>query len=146
MSASQVFIVAIDGSDVSKRAAAFAAGRARSLEAKLILAHVVDWSGFEHLTISELGERHVQKEKEVEAAEQQILGPILADIQGDDIIIETVVRHGHPVETLCALVEEYGASQVFTGKRGLGKLSSLLVGSVSSGLVQVCDVPVTIIP
>ncbi len=146
MPASQIFLVALDGSEVSERAAEFAASRARQLEAKLVLVHVIDWSGFEHLTLEEAAERHIQKEKEIKAAEEQILEPMKARLASEDLLLDVEARHGHPVETIVELAKEHGAHQVFVGRRGMGKLKALLLGSTTAGLAQVCPIPLTIVP
>lgn len=46
--------------------------------------------------------------------------------------------------TIVALIRERGASVVVTGSRGVGGARSVLLGSVSSGLVQNADAPVLV--
>ncbi len=142
--AETVFLVGVDGSDGAKRAAEFAAARARGEGATLRLVHVVDWSPYEIIDVSEAAMRHAEREKEIEAAQKEILDPLVKELC-DGIKVETEVHHGHASETIARLAEK-GVTQVFAGRRGRSKLTALLFGSVAGGLVQVCPVPLTVVP
>ncbi len=141
-----VFIVGVDGSEGSERAAQFAARRARAEGARLILAHIVNWSPHEGLAMVEMETRHADREKEIEAAREKLLDPLREKLAGEDLTIDVVVRHGHAAEALGELAEEVGAEQVFSGRRGTSRVRALLFGSVSSSLVQMCPVPLTVVP
>lgn len=138
-----VFMAGVDGSEGAHRAVAFAAERARAEGAKLRLVHVVDWSPYEVLDVREVAQRPDRKQEELAAAEG-LLDPLVAEFCGG-LDVETEVHFGHAAETMARLAGE-GVTQVFTGRRGRSKLSSLLFGSVSGGLVQVCPVPLTVVP
>ena len=131
------FIVGVDGSEGAHRAATFAAERAAAQGAKLVLVHVVEWSPHETYDVSQLVERHSEREKEIARAQKEILEPLLQELARDGLEIDSVVRHGHPAETLCTVAGEVGADQIFTGRRGCSKLEALLFGSVASSLVQI---------
>ncbi|XP_052779790.1 universal stress protein YxiE-like isoform X1 [Mya arenaria] len=51
-----------------------------------------------------------------------------------------------PGPTLVEMAEKLGVDCVIMGTRGLSKLKKLLMGSVSSYVVQHCNVPVSVIP
>ena len=140
------FLVGVDGSDGAQRAAEYGAKRARAEGARLILAHVVDWSPYEFLTPEELSERPVEHQEEIEEAMTGILRPLEEAIGGSGLEIETMVKHGHPAERLCDLADELAVDQLFTGRRGRSRVASLLFGSVSGALVQMCPVPITVVP
>ena len=142
----KVMLVGVDGSEGAGRAAAFAVREARAHGARLIFLHVINWSGFEHLDMASLAERHAAREAELEQAEKQILEPLVASLDLDGLEYECLASHGHIAEKICWFAEEKGAEQVFTGKRGRGSLASLILGSVSSSLSQTCPVPLTIVP
>jgi len=142
---SVTFLVGVDGSEGSRRAAEFAAERARRENARLLLVCVVEWSPFGTLTPEEQAERHVQREKEIASAEAQVLAPLRESL-GEGLEIESLVRHGHVAEVLCDLATERGAAQIFSGRLGRGRFKSLLFGSVAGSLVQVAPVPVTVVP
>ncbi len=143
-STTTVFLAAVDGSESSGQAAAFAAMRAKAEGATLRLVHVVDWSPYEIIDVSEAAGRPGEREEEIAKAQQEILDPLVAKLS-DGITIETEVHHGHPSETIARLAEQ-GVTQVFVGRRGRSKLKALIFGSVAGGLVQVCPVPLTVVP
>jgi len=143
---SALFLVGIDGSEGARRAAEFAARRARAEGGRLLLVHVVEWSGHEMLTPEQLAERHVEREHEIQQARERILAPVAAALEGVGVAVETLVRHGHVTEVLCALAKERGVTQVFSGRRGHSRIAALLFGSVAGSLVQVSPVPVTVVP
>ncbi len=142
----KTFLVGVDGSDESTRAAAFAADEARAHEAHLLLLYVIDWSGFELLDMASLSERHAEKEAELAHAHSTILEPLKSAINLNALSFELVAIHGHIAEKICWYAENEGVSHVFTGKRGRGTLANLVLGSVSSSLTQSCPVPITVVP
>jgi nucleotide-binding universal stress UspA family protein len=58
---------------------------------------------------------------------------------------EPVVREGDPVQAITDLVEESGAAAVVLGARGRGAVSSVLLGSVSAGVLHHCRRPVLVV-
>lgn len=141
---STLFLVAVDGSEGSQRAARFAAERARCEGAELLLVHVIEWSRYVPMTPQAIAGRHVEREKEIAAAREHVVAPVLAALGGAEA--RTEIHHGHAVEVVNELAEKHGATQVFTGRRGHGKLGALVFGSVSGSLVQTCPVPITVVP
>ena len=142
----KTILVAIDGSDGSKRALAAAVEHATTTEAKLLLAHVIEWSPYSFHTPEELSERHQRRESEIERANETILEPERAALKTSGVEIDVLVRHGKTAQTLIDIAEESGASQIYVGKLGEETLRSMLFGSVTAALVQAAPVPVTVIP
>jgi nucleotide-binding universal stress UspA family protein len=141
-----LYLVGVDGSEGSRRALDFAAERARLAGAKLLLAHVIDWSPYAVLPPQDLAQRHHQREEEIANATRVILEPLLAQARALQVEAEALARHGHAGGTLAEIADERGAKQIFVGRRGVSKVKALLFGSVSVGLVQVSTVPVTVVP
>ncbi|MGD8327083.1 MAG: universal stress protein, partial [Sphingomonadales bacterium] len=56
-SAKDVILVAVDGSDCSKRALDEAIHMAKALNTSLLLAHVVDWSDYSFINAIEIEDR-----------------------------------------------------------------------------------------
>lgn len=140
------FLVAVDGSAGSLRAVEYAAGIAKASKAKLILAYVIEWSPYSFHTPEELAERHKRREEEIERAQSTVLDPVLKSVKDKGVDAETVVKHGHPSETLADLAKDRNADQIFIGRKGESRMASLLFGSVAGSLVQTSPVPVTVVP
>ncbi len=140
------FLVAVDGSEGSLRAASFAAERAKAGKAKIVLAYVIEWSPYSFHTPEELAERHKRREEEIERAHSRVLDPVFKSLKDKGVDVETVVHHGHPSETLAEIATNKGAAQIFIGRKGESRITALLFGSVAGTLVQTSPVPVTVVP
>ena len=143
---SLVFLVGVDCSSCGSRALDYAADRAEVKDAKLLVAHVIEWSPFSFSTPQENEERHKRREEEIQRAHDDIINPILEDLADRDIDVEGVVRHGHVAEPLLAIARENEATNIMIGRNGSSKLEARLFGSVANSLVQISDRPVTVVP
>jgi len=139
-------LVAVDGSDTGNRAIEVAAQAAGEAGDSIVLAYVIEWSPYSFHTPEELAERHKRRESEISRAEQTMLAPAASKIKAKNIVVETVVRHGHIGETLSEIAQEYKVSQVYIGRRGESKMQTMLFGSVTAALIQTSSVPVTVVP
>ena len=66
-------------------------------------------------------------------------------LAGPDRSVESAVLRGRPATAIVEDARAFGADLVVVGSRGLGPVSSVLMGSVSRWLVKHADVPVTIV-
>ena len=139
-------LVALDGSDGSKRALNAAAEHAKLTGSDLVLAYVIDWSPYSFHTPQELEERHKRRESEIQRANDSVLNPEIAALEAEGINVETVVHHGKIAETLLELGDQHGISQIYIGRRGESRVHAMIFGSVSAALVQTSSVPVTVVP
>ena len=143
---SNKILVALDGSDGSKRALSAAVAHAKLASSDLVLAYVIDWSPYSFHTPQELEERHQRRESEIQRANDSILTPEIAALKADGLNVETVVHHGKIAETLLELGKQHGTSQIYIGRRGESRMHTMIFGSVSAALVQTSSVPVTVVP
>jgi nucleotide-binding universal stress UspA family protein len=143
---SKKILVALDGSDGSKRALAAAVDYARLTSANLVLSYVIEWSPYSFHTPQELEERHKRRESEIQRAHDSVLTPEVAALEAAGIKAETLVHHGKIAETLLELAAEHGISQIFIGRRGESRMHAMIFGSVTAALVQASTVPVTVVP
>jgi nucleotide-binding universal stress UspA family protein len=143
---SEIYLVAVDGSSASHRALTYTAERAKAAHAKIILAHVLDWSPYSFLTKEELEERHARRNKELARAEAIILGPMKQILANRGLNAQTEVRYGHVAEVICTMAKELQATQIVVGRMGQSGLTARLFGSVAGTLAQVAPVPCTIVP
>ena len=143
---SKVLLVGIDCSECSDRALKYAANGAEQANLQLIVAHVIDWSPFTFSTPKENEVRHQRREQELERAQNEIVNPVVSDLRDQGIYARGVVRHGHPAETINAIAQEFGATNIIIGKTGSSKLKTQLFGSVANTLAQISEMPVTVVP
>jgi len=59
---------------------------------------------------------------------------------------EIAVRIGEPAKTIVKVASRSRCSEIVTGTRGLGTLSGLLLGSVTTKVIHLTCMPVTAVP
>lgn len=143
---SQVILVGIDCSDCSERAQEYAASEALSHGAKVIVAHVIEWSQYSFSTAAENEQRHKRREAELERASSEVVNPVVERFREKGVDAEGIIRHGHIAKTLKALADEHSASCIVVGRQGESGLVSHIFGSVPGSLIQIADQPVTVVP
>lgn len=129
-------VVAVDGSDQSDHALATACDLAQRYKSKIHLVHspqldtvaLAVGSGAFHIKpsqdqVNEAG-KHVM-DKAVELAKRQ-------GCQAED----TVIGNADPAAEILKHVKKTDADLIVTGRRGLGGIGSLLLGSVSQKISQ----------
>ncbi|KAE9630931.1 universal stress protein [Parasedimentitalea maritima] len=141
-----VILLAIDGSTGAERALAHTRRRAELGGAKVVVAYVIEWSPYSFNTPEENAERHSRRESEIAKAHDSVIGPALSYLTDGGIVVDSIVRHGNPTETLIAVAKETSAAQIVIGRRGQSGLKSLIFGSVAGNLIQTAPVPVMVVP
>lgn len=141
-----VLVVGYDDSPAGQRALDFAADAARRSGAKLLLAHVLEWSPYSFLTPEELEERHKRREAELARARAAIVEPAVKRLTDAGLGVRGEIRYGHVAETLIAIAQEEGAAQIVIGRAGERGLAARVFGSVAGTLAQAAPVPCTIVP
>lgn len=143
---SDTLVAAYDGSAASRRAVDFALAQARSTGARLVLAHVLEWSPYSFLTPEEVAERHKRRQEELDRAQTAILGPLLDELSQSGVAIETDVRFGHIAETLATIARDRNATQMIVGRTGESSVMARIFGATVGTLAQIAPVPCTIVP
>lgn len=141
-----LFVVAVDDDDCSRRAISFAAERAKLAGTTIKLLHVLEWSPYSFLTSEELAERHKRRREEMARGEGQILSPIADKLRAEGIQVESEMRYGHVAEVICEVAKEADAAQIFIGRTGTTSFAGRIFGSVAGSLVQASPIPVTVVP
>lgn len=93
--------------------------------------------------------RRVLKKEEIEAMEESRGGDALQQdsevLKAAGVHFTPVVEIGPPAETIAKVARERGCDGIVMGTRGLGAVSSMLLGSVSSRVLQFSDLPITLV-
>jgi nucleotide-binding universal stress UspA family protein len=141
-------LVATDGSANGNRAVEKAAHLAKALGDRLKIVNVVreydpvpegllDLSSVEHITPPEL----------LHALSEQCLAAALAHARqhgASEVQVES--RTGDVAGCILRLSREDQPDVIVVGKRGLGRIAGLFLGSVSQKIVSLADRPVMVVP
>ena len=130
-------VVAVDGSDRNKAAVAWAATEAARLGTRLVLVTVVDDAIVPLPRFSaHSAAQHARSMLDDVAAD-------VVTVVGPDNLTSQVVS-GYPEDVLVSRFPE--ARMLVVGKRGLGAIPRLLVGSTSLAVAGRAQVPVVVVP
>ena len=141
----KLIISANDGSDAAGRAVAFAAALANSFDAKLLIVHVSD-DNFSQKQLAQLEQLKVTEGDAFEQISLRILSKAetIAKDHGARSI-ETMTAAGDPAKVLIELAKRKHAEAIVVGRRGLGQLEGLLLGSVSQKLASLAPCAVVVV-
>jgi nucleotide-binding universal stress UspA family protein len=133
--------VALDGSAHARRAAALAGSVASNFGARAHLIYVMS----RHEVPDEIKEfaalEHTQAGSvEVEVAHDTIVARVAASFREAGVAkVEGHVLTGNPVELILDYIKNHDINMIFTGRRGLGPIEGILLGSVSSRLSHLAE-------
>jgi len=131
-------LVALDGSEHSKKAVEFAINSAKMWKAALYLIHV-----WEEKSPPEGFEKYVKEQKlplnyfDEVCMRDKFVGA--AEVRAKEVGIkkvEVVCAHGDPAEEILRVADQVTADLIIMGSRGLGRFSRVIMGSVST---KVCN-------
>ena len=142
----KTILVAADGSSSSGRALDVAARLAADSQAALVIITIAqlrlspelkEFGRTEHLAADEI--------QELEAS--SILSKAQARVADVGLKkVTTLARPGDPAEAILNAAKELRADAIVMGRRGRGRLTGLLLGSVSQKVVSLAPCPVVTVP
>jgi nucleotide-binding universal stress UspA family protein len=141
-----LYLVGVDGSEGGHRAFAHALRAARRDGARLLVAHVIDWSPYTVMPPQDLADQHRRHDEQLAHATGTVLEPLAVEARAAGVEVEILARHGHAAATLAGVADERGAVQIFVGRHGHSRVHEVLFGSVPLALVHKAAVPVTVVP
>lgn len=132
-------LVAVDDSEYSSFACQLAAQLSMALpgEELLYLLHCTP-------LVPNLigGEQRSQLIREHQQEAEQILDAAAKSFESTGNSCQKLIRVGDPAEHIVSAAEELGCDLIITGTHGSGKVQNLLLGSVSSDVIEQSHIPV----
>lgn len=136
-------LVPSDGSEHALRAVRTAADLAERFDAEVVLLTVVSVPQA-LVMVAGIGDDVV--DEYVEKTGRDALAPALAEFAAHGVGVEVKVEMGAAAEEILRQAHATGADLVVMGKRGLGEIRGLLLGSVSDRVTHGLSVPVLLVP
>ena len=141
-------LVATDGSDGADRAVDYAAHLAMHEGDELLIVHVIGGYGLPDNVFRQF--THAEQawlQEQLEAVSRKILNAARERARGigvATILLES--RTGDAAQTIVAIAQEKNVECIVVGKRGVGRIAGLLLGSISQKIVSLAPLPVTVVP
>jgi nucleotide-binding universal stress UspA family protein len=136
-------VVPVDGSDSSQRAVRFADRLAKATGSSLKLVYVFQVPPTELVSVARLSKEDIEKAKQAAAktafaSAREAVGDPARDVAEE-------VLFGDPAAEIIHFINARPDSLVVMGRRGLTRMGSLLLGSVSEKVVRHAAGSVTIV-
>ncbi len=144
-------LVAVDGSNESENALAYAADIVDAMGGSITVVHAVDPTAYDEggsEPTTSLWEDQRLIVESVEDAEQRGIDITddAADLAADlGHNVEVELLYGNPIREITNYAEDEGFDTIFVGHRGRSERAGLMLGSVAKSLVERATVPVTVV-
>jgi len=140
-------ILATDGSEPAERATNFAVQLTKRFEADLVIVHVSGNMDLSRHDIRALERAEGNVADVFEQVAKQILARAEVNARNAGIAsIQTKTGWGDPAEQIIDIARRVHADGIVMGRRGLGRLSGLLLGSVSQKVASLAPCVVILVP
>ena len=133
-------LVAVDGSENSKRAAQHAAKLAAlSKETHVEILYVQDFEKIQSDAIQKT------RTPTIDIESKKRLAPIIGVFEQPIVSHELIVKQGEPGSTIVSFANRGGFDLVVIGSRGLNSFQEMVLGSVSQKVAKRVNAPVMIV-
>ena len=131
-------MIPVDGSENSKRASDFALELAKKLGSSVVFIHVLE------IPISSYKYQRVTGDilKLLEEGGNDLISNFEKSAEAKGVSYESVLSHGDPARQILLIAKKRRCDCIVIGKRGLGRIQRMLMGSVSDQVARLADVPV----
>lgn len=145
-------ILPVDGSAASKRAAVAAGELAAATKAAIVAVHVRARYGSDTVPEELLPLEHAEHVRVTEAAMLEAAAERILD-EADQILRKAgagaaakIPEIGDPTARILETARTHDADLIVMGRRGLGPIGRLLLGSVSGKVLQLSGIPCLVVP
>ena len=141
---SSKFLIPVDGSSASLRAVDFAIEMAtQDPSTSLVLLHVQDIPA---ISLAEASAMPPDcPDASASQASAQALKHATEKAEGAGVPFKTLVNAGKTAEIIAQVAREEDVKHIVMGTRGLGGVQGLLLGSVTTKVIHLAEVPITLI-
>jgi len=140
------YLVAVDGSEWSDRAAGWAISLAQQTGAEVCFVTALEEFKHQPLYVTMLS----APPKDLSAVEQQMRKDILAPLEekyaDSGVATSSEILSGHPSEVIKNLAKKRRPKMIVAGRRGRSKVADLVLGSVANSLAHTASVPGVLVP
>ena len=136
-------LVPSDGSEHALKAVRVAAGLAKEFDSEVVLLCVVSVPQALVMTAG-IGEQVL--DEYIEQTGREALDPALRILAEVGVGAEVKIQMGAAAEEIIREAHETRADLIIMGKRGMGEIKGLLLGSVSDRVTHGAHIPVLLIP
>ena len=141
-----LYLVAVDGSEWSCRAAERAVHLAEKTNARVTFLTVISWPYIQPVTLEGMAPPVLDKGEEEKYNEEKILAPLMEQYGALDLDLNTQMLWGEPVDVIRNQVKEQHANMLFVGRHGRSPLVDVILGSVSNKLAHSVWIPIVLVP
>lgn len=144
-------LLAVDGSESSKKAAKEAANLASSLDAHVSLITVVTPNYSHNIETMEVSnadisiERMEQMKKQKQKEGNQILNEAAQFLEKENIKVAKKVYEGNPAEKICQVAEDEDYDLIVVADKGMGGIKRFFLGSISDKVVRHASTSVLVV-
>lgn len=138
-------LVPVDGSAASLRAVAVAIQAVMNSKLRTevhlltIQAPVLSGNVTRFFALEEINDFYQEEGRDAQVTAEELLKK--ADIEYDKRILV-----GSPAPTITTYAEQHECDHIIMGTRGLGAVTSLVLGSVATKVLSLSKIPVTLVP
>jgi len=141
------YLVAVDGSEWSDRAAERAVTLAEKTGAEVRFVTAIQWANYQPLYTTDFATTPMlDKEEEERVVKENILKPLEDRFADSGVKISSDLYWGHPAEVVKDRSKKEHSNMIFAGRRGRSKIADLFVGSVANSLAHTAGVPIVLVP
>jgi len=140
-------LLATDGSETAERATNFAVQLSKRFDAKLLILYVSGNMDLSRHDIRAIERAEGNIADVFEQVAKKILVSAAANARSAGVgTVQTETGWGDPAEQIIDVARRVEADTIVMGRRGLGRLSGLLLGSVSQKVASLAPCVVILVP
>ncbi len=140
---SRTILLAVDGSESSEEAITYVQNASNPERHEIIITTIISEPP---AYLEEEEGLSKSRAEEYSEASRDYVEDVQSKLESEGFTCSVRVRNGHPGEEICNLADEERVDEIAMGRRGLGAVDELLLGSVSQFVLHRAPCPVILVP